>query len=325
MAQVPQGWSAEDIGGAARGGTALNSSGVMTIFAGGSDIFANHDSFRFIYQPAQQPGDISARVLSLLESNAYTKAGVMARWGNDADAPFAMVNVMPSGDVCLCSRPTKDVAATEKKIQIGTDSSVDVRLNIKDGNATGYYRLAPGDWTLIDTAPVPKDQSFNQGYAVCSHQDGGYTVARIGPAGRPDDQPAPPSTPLADHWQTWGSWNREAGKNPANYTTTSGSPAGLWQDIPVTPGNRYRFAASAAKGSKASSPHIELRLENTLDDHQILLNSTSMPISQGPAVTATSMTDRLRVLILSNGEGTITIDGATLADVTHENDGGSAK
>jgi endoglucanase len=312
---LPAGWSADEIGDAAHGTTSTDSHGVMMIYAGGSDIFSTHDSFRFVFQPAQEPSELSARVLSLLDSNTYAKAGVMARWGNTADAPFAMVNINPAGQVALCSRPSKAASAVETRVEIGTTTNVDIRLKIEAGRATGFFRQGQGDWTLIGTAPVPTEHSFNQGYAVCAHQEPGFTIARFAPAGQADAKPSSVAVALPDNWKSWGSWKRA---QDANYSTDSGSPAGLWQDVPVEPGKRYRFAVSATDESKAQSHHVELRLENTLDNHQLLLNSATFPVSTVLTLTGTSMDNHMRVLVVCPGPGKITIHNASLTDVTSE-------
>src|SRR6266496_3926418 len=139
----PRGWTITDIGDAMHGGIETGDDGVVTVYASGADIFAARDSFCFVSRPAASAADsLSVQVLSLLNSNIYAKAGVMARWGQEADAPFALVNVFPDGTVALCARDARGATAKEIKLPAGAIPPVNLRIAIDAGHAIGWFRRA---------------------------------------------------------------------------------------------------------------------------------------------------------------------------------------
>ena len=141
-----------------RGGIETAADGVVTVYASGANIFHARDSFRFVSRPAESAADtLSAQVLSLLNSHAFANAGVMARWGQEPDAPFAMVNVFPDGTACLCGRDAHGAEAKEiKLLAAGATPPVDVRIAIDSGHATGSFRPAEGSWREIGSLDLPR-------------------------------------------------------------------------------------------------------------------------------------------------------------------------
>jgi regulation of enolase protein 1 (concanavalin A-like superfamily) len=309
MTDAPPGWAATDIGGAERGGASLNDKGVLTIYAGGADIFAAHDSFRFVSEPASKGTDFSTRLLCMLDTDPYAKAGLMARWGHEPDAPFALVNAFPDGSVAMCSRPTRGAVAIEKHVQSGSTNDLELRLTVENSQAAGYFRHGNEPWRAIAKASVPTDATFDKGYAVCAHLDSGFTVARFAPSGSPIATAHPAETPLSDDWQTSGDGR-------------------LWQDITVEPGKRYRFTADVSAESPAttkSAQTIELRLEATLDGQPVALNAVSLPPGPSMSVTGTSISNRIRAFIITSTPGKITVHRASLADLSSANDACAAQ
>src|SRR3990170_274401 len=76
---VPSPWVAADIGTPALAGSATYASGVFTMRAAGTDIWGTSDQFRFVYQPITGDVDVIARVNSITNADAWSKAGVMIR------------------------------------------------------------------------------------------------------------------------------------------------------------------------------------------------------------------------------------------------------
>ncbi|MGJ8672506.1 DUF1800 family protein [Rubritalea sp.] len=73
-------WESRDIGSvSATGSTSITAIDAMTIQASGNDIWSSNDEFHFAYQWLDGDGEIIARIDSLVETNAWTKAGLMVR------------------------------------------------------------------------------------------------------------------------------------------------------------------------------------------------------------------------------------------------------
>jgi outer membrane protein assembly factor BamB len=135
----PSGFSCSDVGtdilpgnqvyiGPQQGG---GTAGTWTVQAGGSDIWSNYDSFRFIYQDFPQDtansangdGTVSARVVSQANPGGpWMKSGVMIRSGSGTDpqAPYYGVFVTPQHGVTVQWR----TAQAAQSNQVLTSSSV---------------------------------------------------------------------------------------------------------------------------------------------------------------------------------------------------------
>src|SRR5206468_4652435 len=82
-------------------GSVILSAGTYTLTGGGSDIGGTSDQFFFSYQQLTGDFDMRVRVLSLNPSDAWAKAGLMARASLDAGSPFAAALASPSVSGCF--------------------------------------------------------------------------------------------------------------------------------------------------------------------------------------------------------------------------------
>lgn len=319
--EPPQGWTAVDIGDAMRGGIERGSGGVVTVYASGANIFHTSDSFRFISRPAESASQtLTAQLLSLLNSHAYAKAGVMARWGQEPDAPFAMVNIFPDGTVCLCGRDRRAAEAKEIKLMsAGATPPVDLRIAIDSGHAKGWFRPADGSWHEIGSIDTPADANYRIGLAVTSHENGILTAAkfRVGD-GPPLTRPRPAASDSLltnapfDHWDSEGEWKRDA-TTATTVATAAGKELRLGREVDVEPGKRYAFTVSAKRtGDSKDNGTIELRLEGALTNYQVTLNSETFRVADLPgggksaplSVAATPVGSRVRAsIIYTPGQG----------------------
>lgn len=64
---------------------------LLTITAGGADIWGNRDEFHFAHIPVAGDFDLSVRVEGVEMADTYTKAGLMLRASLDDGAPHAML------------------------------------------------------------------------------------------------------------------------------------------------------------------------------------------------------------------------------------------
>jgi endoglucanase len=310
----PPGWTSVDIGPATPGYTNVQPDGTLVVYGGGTDIHGASDSCRFVSEAAQAPADKSAQIKSLLDSDTYAKAGIMARWGEQPGAPMAMVNVFPGGVIALINRPRPNAAATELKIQPGVRLPVELRLKVNSGRATGLYRDDAGTWKTIGVADVPANLNFRMGIAVCSHVDVALTIAkfRLGPDA--DANFSKPDAPAADasilkngdfqiadgssnlpaEWNHWGDgFSRATITSSAQPNIAPASryvarinsrdAVGLWQEVSAEPGKRYAFSIYAQNISPElgrDARKIEVRLESATPAGQIILNTEKYDIAK---------------------------------------------
>ena len=130
---LPAPWTTQDIGGPVVAGSAAFTNGTFTAAGAGVDIWSNSDEFRFVYQPLSGNGEIVARVGSLGNRDAWSKAAVMIRETLTGDSPHAMVAVTPdNGTVFQWRAARAGVSATLTGTATGAPQWVRV---VRSGNA----------------------------------------------------------------------------------------------------------------------------------------------------------------------------------------------
>ena len=76
---LPSGWTAQDVGDVAAGGSTTQNNGTWTVTGSGADIWNNADGFRFASQRITGDVQVTAQVNSLTNTDMWAKAGVMIR------------------------------------------------------------------------------------------------------------------------------------------------------------------------------------------------------------------------------------------------------
>jgi glucose/arabinose dehydrogenase len=86
----------QDIGNPALAGSTVRSGDLVTITAGGTDIWNTSDQFHFAHQLRAGDFDVAVRIESVVQSDLYTKTGLMVRESLAANARHVMALVFPS-------------------------------------------------------------------------------------------------------------------------------------------------------------------------------------------------------------------------------------
>ncbi len=89
------GLTGQDIGGPAPG-SMVRTGNLITITAGGEDIYGGSDQFHFAHQLRSGDFDVAVRIESVVQADLYTKTGLMVRESLDANARNVMALVFPS-------------------------------------------------------------------------------------------------------------------------------------------------------------------------------------------------------------------------------------
>ena len=89
-------FTGEDIGSPALSGSTTRDGNMITITAGGTDIWGTSDQFHFAHQERGGDFDIAVRVESVVQADLYTKTGLMVRESLAANARHIMALVFPS-------------------------------------------------------------------------------------------------------------------------------------------------------------------------------------------------------------------------------------
>lgn len=161
-------WKAADIGAVGRAGSWTPSSLGGTLAAAGADIWDAADAFGFAWTPMHGDAEILARVSSLENVRAWTKAGVMIRESLAPGSPHALMLVSAQKGYAFQRRVQADGWSDHTAGGSGAAPGW-VRL-VRRGDTFTAYRSADGrTWTVVGVDTIPMSQDVLVGLAVSSH------------------------------------------------------------------------------------------------------------------------------------------------------------
>ena len=195
-------WSARDIGAVGQPGSSSQVGGTFTLAGSGTDIWDATDAFQYAFQPCAGDVEITARVLSLDNTDAWAKAGVMIRESLAADARFAMTVVTPGNGSTLQYR-AQPAQGCSLSWGPGLATPCWVRLT-RSGNAfTGAASPDGSTWTSIGPVEIAMGPNVYIGLCVTAHNNSAKASAvldsvTIGtPSGGGGPPPPPPGGSLS--------------------------------------------------------------------------------------------------------------------------------
>jgi len=125
--------------------------GAFTVGASGHDIWDNADDFRFVYKSLNGNGSVTVKVESLVNTNAWAKAGVMIRENLNAGSTMAYMIQSFSSGASFGWRQVAD-GTPGSSTQAGIVAPQWVKLT-RTGNAfTAQYSADGKTWTDIKDA-----------------------------------------------------------------------------------------------------------------------------------------------------------------------------
>jgi regulation of enolase protein 1 (concanavalin A-like superfamily) len=160
--------------------------GAFTVGASGHDIWDNADDFRFVYKRLNGDGSIQVKVESLVNTNAWAKAGVMIRDSLDAGSQMAYMIQSFSSGVSFGWRQNMGLACGSAT-QAGVVAPQWVKLTRKGNAFTAQYSADGKTWTDIKDATTGQVVSTTIGIGancyiglcVTSHNTAATTTAEF--------------------------------------------------------------------------------------------------------------------------------------------------
>lgn len=175
-ANLPDPWESQDVGAVRPSGSTRHAGGVFTIDAAGADIWGQADAFHFVSRPMEGDGTITARVVSLKNTNPWAKAGVMLRESLRPGSRYAFMGISPtSGDTF--QRRAVEGGESQYCAAGGVAAPCWVKLTRAGDRFTGYVSADGKTWRKSGEAMVEMAKSLLVGLAVTSHHDGTLTRA----------------------------------------------------------------------------------------------------------------------------------------------------
>jgi regulation of enolase protein 1 (concanavalin A-like superfamily) len=161
----------------------MEDAGVVTMSAAGHDIWDNADDFRFACKSLTGNGSIVVKVESLVNTNAWAKAGVMIRQSLDADSKFAYAIVSCSSGVSFgwrqqtagtCGSVTQTGVAAPQWVKLTRTGDAFTAQYSADGKTWLDLRNADG---TVATTTVAMTGPVSIGLCVTSHNTAATTTA----------------------------------------------------------------------------------------------------------------------------------------------------
>jgi regulation of enolase protein 1 (concanavalin A-like superfamily) len=172
-------WAHADIGGVAAPGSWSQSGTTHTVKASGADIYGAADEMHFAYQAVTGDTVITAKVSSLTNTNAWSKAGVMIRetLGAGSKYVYSLVSPTPANLFRGQVRAATNGSTVSNK---GDASTIPAWLRVaRTGSSfTVSVSLDGTSWKAIGT-PVTVSMASTAlvGLAVTAHADGSVATA----------------------------------------------------------------------------------------------------------------------------------------------------
>ena len=173
---LPTGWTDQDIGSGSLAGSASYSNGTFTVNGAGTSISGTADQFNYAYQAAGTNYTITARVVSMTNTNSGAQAGVMIRETLNAGSTMANINVTPSNGVTWVYRSTTG-GATSGGRTAGLVAPYWVRVVRSGSTFTGYYSSDGVTWTQQGTVTISMASNVYIGLVVSSRNNSELATA----------------------------------------------------------------------------------------------------------------------------------------------------
>jgi regulation of enolase protein 1 (concanavalin A-like superfamily) len=245
------GFQDADFGAVGVPGSTTFDGSVVTVKGSGADIWGTSDQFHYAYTLIGGDGEIIARVLSVQNVNAWTKAGVMIRSGFGASSVHASLFATPTTVKGLAfQRRTTVGGASVSTAGPSIVAPVWLRL-VRSGNEiSAYYRVnETAPWTLIGTQTFASLGSVVQlGLAVSSHVRSTLAAATFDRVQVIQQQPLPPGWSDEDV----GAVGATGSGTLTDVATVTGSGADVWGTA-----DEFNWLNRTANGDFTIEAHVD--------------------------------------------------------------------
>jgi regulation of enolase protein 1 (concanavalin A-like superfamily) len=165
---LPSPWVDTEVGSVGVAGSATYASGTFTVSGAGADIWGAADGFNFVSQSVGGQPEIVARVVSLQNTSAFAKAGVMLRETTAADSAHVILDVRPDGSIEFMERPSTGAATS---FIAGGSLPFPVWLRLFKANSQVVAQVSSDgvNWSTIGGTQISMSSNLQVGLVVTSH------------------------------------------------------------------------------------------------------------------------------------------------------------
>ena len=190
---LPAGWAASDIGRVGGKGATTYEAGTFAIAGAGADIWNSSDEFHFAYRKLEGDGTIAAKVDTLEQLDAWSKAGVMMRETLASDSRYVFM-LVSAGEGLAFQRRSAPGDRSEQTGAGGGSAPYFVKLDRTGDTFTAFASKDGSTWKLVGRSTIAMGNTIYVGLAVTSHVDGVVATATFEDAAvQARGTPPPPS------------------------------------------------------------------------------------------------------------------------------------
>jgi len=150
----------------------------ITMTARGADIWDTADQFHFAYKRLSGVGSITARVVSITNTDPWAKAGVMIRESLEPGSVNVAMLVTPDNGVNFQYR-TDTNSGSEQVTQADIVAPQWVRLSRSGNTFTGEYSVNGSNWTTLSSVDIAMLADVYVGLCLTSHNVGETCTAEF--------------------------------------------------------------------------------------------------------------------------------------------------
>ncbi|MBX4205208.1 MAG: hypothetical protein KW788_03440 [Candidatus Doudnabacteria bacterium] len=167
---LPTGWSNQDIGavGPAGSSTYNPTTSTFSVTGAGADIWNSTDAFQYTYTPLTGDGRIVARVASIQNVAAWTKAGVMIRESTNANSAHGFMLASAGKGLAFQRRVSTGGLSTSTPGGL-INAPIWVRLDRVGNTITAYQSQDGSSWVQVGSDTFTMGSQVFVGLAVTSH------------------------------------------------------------------------------------------------------------------------------------------------------------
>jgi glucose/arabinose dehydrogenase/fibronectin type 3 domain-containing protein/regulation of enolase protein 1 (concanavalin A-like superfamily) len=264
----PPAWTSQDIGATGATGSFNDGGATQSLSGAGNDIWGTSDQFRFAYQTLSGDGEIVARVVSITNTDAWAKAGVMFRESVAANSRFAMMLMTPGANGAAFQYRVNNGGSAAPSGSADRVSTLPrwVRLTRQGNLIRGFTSVDGVTWIQRNSFTIPFPQTILVGLAHTSSITGllgtavfdNVAVIRPAPDATAPDVPAGLAATAASQARidlAWSAATDTGGSGLAGYrvyrnagTTphaTVTAPATTYADTGLVANTTYTYRVTA--------------------------------------------------------------------------------
>jgi regulation of enolase protein 1 (concanavalin A-like superfamily) len=174
---LPTAWLRQDIGNVGITGTSSSIDDTFTLQGSGSDIWGTEDACSFVSQNLGGDCVITARLVSMSNTDYWAKAGLMMRESNSAGAKNVSLLVTPEAGGTRLQWRNSDQGSTSDHQLSESNAPIWLRI-VRSGDTFAGWQSNDGEiWTNIHAVTVAMNPEVLVGLAVTSHNNGALNTA----------------------------------------------------------------------------------------------------------------------------------------------------